>query len=68
MIDAWYVNAATTGLTWDLTIAAITLTVWILAEIAVRRNWVGAAGDPGDLLHRGQLRPAALPVPAGTDR
>jgi hypothetical protein len=39
LIDAWYVNASTTGLTWDLTIAAIALTVWILAEVAVRRNW-----------------------------
>ncbi|SPF79805.1 DUF2834 domain-containing protein [Pseudoprimorskyibacter insulae] len=32
MIDAWYVNQATTALTWDLTIAAIALTVWALAE------------------------------------
>jgi hypothetical protein len=40
LIDAWYVNASTTGLTWDLTIAAITLTVWIVAEVAVRRNWL----------------------------
>ncbi len=39
LIDAWYVNASTTGLTWDLTIAAVTLTVWIVAETAVRRNW-----------------------------
>jgi len=39
MIAAWHVNAATSGLVWDLTIAAITLTVWILAEVAVRRNW-----------------------------
>ena len=23
LIDAWYVNASTTGLTWDLTIAAV---------------------------------------------
>ena len=38
LIDAWYVNASTTGLTWDLTIAAVTLTVWIVAETAVRRN------------------------------
>ena len=30
LISAWYVNASTTGLTWDLTIAAIALTVWIL--------------------------------------
>jgi len=40
LIDAWYVNASTTGLTWDLTIAAITLTVWIIAETVVRRNWI----------------------------
>ena len=39
MIDAWHANAATTGLTWDLTIAAITLTIWALAETYVRKNW-----------------------------
>jgi hypothetical protein len=39
LIDAWYVNASTTGLTWDLTIAAIALTVWILAEAISRRAW-----------------------------
>ena len=37
LIDAWYVNASTTGLTWDLTIAAIALTVWVLAEAISRR-------------------------------
>ncbi len=46
LIDAWYVNASTTGLTWDLTIAAITLTVWILAEVAVRRNWSALIAIP----------------------
>lgn len=39
LVDAWHVNASTTGLTWDLTIAAIALTVWILAETWVRKNW-----------------------------
>ena len=39
LIDAWYVNASTTGLTWDLTIAAIALTVWILAEAVSHRAW-----------------------------
>ncbi len=39
MVDAWHVNAATSGLVWDLTIAAVTLTVWIIAEVTVRRNW-----------------------------
>jgi len=46
MIDAWYVNDATTGLTWDLTIAAITLTIWIIAEVAVRRNWSALIAIP----------------------
>ncbi|WP_372804634.1 DUF2834 domain-containing protein [Loktanella salsilacus] len=46
MIDAWYVNTATIGLTWDLTIAAITLTVWVLAEVAVRRNWIALLAIP----------------------
>ena len=46
MIDAWYVNASTTGLTWDLTIAAITLTVWIMAETWVRKNWLALIAIP----------------------
>lgn len=40
LIDAWYVNASTTGLTWDLTIAAIALTVWIVAEARARGDWL----------------------------
>ena len=44
LIDAWYVNASTTGLTWDLTIAAIALTVWIIAETVVRKNWLALWG------------------------
>lgn len=46
LIDAWYVNASTTGLTWDLTIAAVTLTVWVLAESIGRRNWRGLVAIP----------------------
>ena len=46
LIDAWYVNASTTGLTWDLTIAAIALTVWIVAEVSVRRNWLALIAIP----------------------
>lgn len=46
LIDAWYVNASTTGLTWDLTIAAVTLTVWIIAETAVRKNWSALIAIP----------------------
>ena len=39
LIAAFYANAATTGLAWDLTIAAIAVAVWIVAETSVRRNW-----------------------------
>lgn len=39
MLDAWAVNDATRGLTWDLTIAAIALTVFIFAEVMVRRDY-----------------------------
>lgn len=46
LIDAWYVNASTTGLVWDLTIAAITVTCWVLAECIMRRNWRGLVAIP----------------------
>jgi hypothetical protein len=46
MIDAWFVNDSTRGLTWDLTIAAIVLTLWVLSEVAVRRNWSGLLAIP----------------------
>lgn len=46
LIDAWYVNASTTGLVWDLTIAAIALTVWILAEAIQRRDWLSLIAIP----------------------
>lgn len=46
LISAWHANASTTGLTWDLTIAAIALTVWIVAEVRVRQNWTALAAIP----------------------
>jgi hypothetical protein len=46
MVDAWHVNAASSGLVWDLTVAAVTLTVFIIAEVAVRRNWSGLLAIP----------------------
>ncbi|NNK79617.1 MAG: DUF2834 domain-containing protein [Litoreibacter sp.] len=46
MVDAWHVNAATSGLVWDLTIAAIALTLWIIAETWVRRNWLALIAIP----------------------
>ncbi len=46
MIDAWHANAATSGLVWDLTIAAVTLTLWILAETWTHKNWMGLLAIP----------------------
>lgn len=46
LIDAWYVNASTHGLVWDLTIAAIALTIWIIAETVVRKNWLALVAIP----------------------
>lgn len=46
MVDAWHVNAASSGLVWDLTIAAVTLTVFILSETFVRKNWIGLIAIP----------------------
>ncbi|GGM01292.1 DUF2834 domain-containing protein [Pseudooceanicola nanhaiensis] len=50
MLEAWHANAATSGLVWDLTIAAITLTVWILAEVSARRNWSALLAIPATFL------------------
>ena len=46
MVDAWHVNAASSGLVRDLTIAAIALTVWIIVEVATRRNWGALVAIP----------------------
>ena len=46
LFEAWYVNASTHGLVWDLTIAATALTVWIVAETWVRRNWLALVAIP----------------------
>jgi Protein of unknown function DUF2834 len=50
LIDAWYVNASTTGLTWDLTIAAIALSIWTIAETWVRKNWAALLAIPATFL------------------
>lgn len=46
MIDAWHANAASSGLVWDLTIAAIALTVWILSEAVKAKNWLSIIAIP----------------------
>lgn len=39
MVDAWHANAATSGLVWDLTIAAIALTIWVIDDAVQTRQW-----------------------------
>lgn len=46
MVDAWHVNAASSGLVWDLTIAAIALTLFVIAECLHHRNWTGLIAIP----------------------
>jgi hypothetical protein len=46
MVALWKANDAVTGLYWDLLISAITLTVWILFEVWVRRNWIALLAIP----------------------
>ena len=46
MVDAWHANAAASGLVWDLTIAAITLTIWVLVETRQTRDWLRLAAIP----------------------
>jgi len=46
MVDAWHANAASSGLVWDLTIAAVALTVWVLVEVVRHRHWAGLIAIP----------------------
>ncbi|MFP4043827.1 MAG: DUF2834 domain-containing protein [Rhodosalinus sp.] len=46
MVDAWHANAASSGLVWDLTIAAVTLTLWILFDAVARRDWLSLVTVP----------------------
>jgi len=46
MFAAWRVNDATSGLFWNVVIAAIALCVWILSETYVRKNWIALWAIP----------------------
>lgn len=46
MVDAWHANAASSGLVWDLTIAAVALTTWIIAECVQRKAYLGLVAIP----------------------
>ena len=40
MVTAWHANDATSGLVYDLTVAAVALTVFVIAEAVHRRDWL----------------------------
>ena len=46
MVDAWNVNDASTGLVYDLTIAAVALLVWIIAETIRTKAWLNLIAIP----------------------
>lgn len=46
MVDAWHANAASSGLVWDLTIAALTLTIWVIVETFQTRHWIRLIAIP----------------------
>ncbi|GAB4267731.1 MAG: DUF2834 domain-containing protein [Pararhodobacter sp.] len=46
MVEAWHANAATSGLVWDLTIAALTLTAWVIRDCAQTGRWRGLWAIP----------------------
>ncbi len=50
LTDSWFVTPGSIGLVWDLTIAAVALTVWILAETWVRKNWLALLAVPATFL------------------
>lgn len=46
MVDAWHANAASSGLVWDLTIAAVALTLWIVVEAVQGKPRTGLIAIP----------------------
>jgi len=50
LFAAWQTNAATAAQSWELFIAATALTVWIVAETRVRKNWSALWAIPATFL------------------
>lgn len=46
LIGAWLANDATRGLTADLVVTGTALTIWVVAEVLVRRNWLALIAIP----------------------
>lgn len=41
LLEAWHANGATSGIVWDLTVSAVALIVWMIAEVYQRKDyWV----------------------------
>ena len=46
MVEAWHANNASSGLVWDLTVAAVALTVWVLYDVKTERRYVRLLAIP----------------------
>ncbi len=46
LIEAWSANASMIGLSWDLAIAALAFSAWVLLECLPRRHWWGLVAIP----------------------
>lgn len=46
MVDAWHANAASSGLVWDLTVAAVSLTIFVIYESVRFKNWKALLAIP----------------------
>jgi len=46
IVEAWTVNQAARGLMWDLTIAALVLTLWAIAEATARKDYLPLIAIP----------------------
>ena len=60
MVDAWHVNAATSGLVWDLTIAAVALTVFRDCRMRCAQTLYRAGRHTGP--HSALACPCGLPL------
>lgn len=46
LLEAWQDGDLVSGMFWELVIAALALSLWILAEVSVRRNWLALIAIP----------------------
>jgi len=50
LLAAWFAGGPSAGLAWDMLISAIALSVWMIAETWVRRNWWALVALPATWL------------------